>query len=52
VLRRESDEGTLGFVGYMDWVIYMARMAFQSVSPRLEVVHVKGRGHILGNGDV
>ena len=22
------------------------------VSPRLEVVHVKGRGHILGNGDV
>jgi hypothetical protein len=25
---------------------------FPKVSPRLEVVHVKGRGHILGNGDV
>lgn len=41
-----------GFLGYMDWVICMVKMAFQRVSPRLEVVHVKGRGHILEDGDV
>jgi len=49
---RFGARGFFGFLGYMDWVIRMVRMAFQRVSPRLEVVHVKGRGHTLGNGDV